>query len=93
MLDPVDLSDQEMAGWLYWWFRKLAYREMAQRKLSCISRLPKGVIRSLWDQVLFLALDRFPGEPTERIRDIFDRTRAAHDKMPPPIRWQCRTKE
>jgi hypothetical protein len=85
--EPIDLSDQELASWFYHWFRKLAYEQVGCRKLVCINDLPRGVVKSIWQQVLFRALDRFPGESSERIRDVFDRTADAVARMPKPIRW------
>jgi hypothetical protein len=93
MKEPIDLSDREMANWMCWWLRNLAVTELRRRGLRDPRELPRGLLASLWDKVLFRALDRFPGEPTERVRDVYDRCRAAHAKMATTIRWRFGERE
>jgi hypothetical protein len=81
-----NLSDQRLASWYYWWFRRVSAQYLAELRAPADSTLSEADRNIIWNRVEFIAAERFPGEPEARLADVLRRTRAAVDTLPDSVR-------
>lgn len=70
-----DYSDQRIASWIWWYYRKERNRLFPMSKGGLDSPLTDVEMNMVWDHVRFLVHDRFPGEDESRLADVLNRVR------------------